>query len=50
MLNTRRHINRIQVLLDFERLVSTKQNEEESEHMNKYKEIYEYDVKCYIKI
>ena len=50
MFNTRLHNNRIQVLPDFERLVPTKQKEDESKDVNKYEERCEYDVKCYIKI
>ena len=43
-------INRIQVIPDFERLVPTKQKEDESKDVNEYEERCEYDVKCYIKI
>ena len=50
MFNTRLHNNRIQVLPDFERLVPTKQKEDESKDVNEYEERCEYDMKCYIKI
>ena len=44
MLNTGLHINRMQVLPDFERLVPTKQKEDESKDVNEYEERCEYDI------